>query len=272
MATWIVRAGARSVSVESSNWLGALGLALPSLGLSAGALGRLVCSVRPEGGAEAFDPVAGVRVLVSPAVPQAPPPALDMPSASFAPSLAPFEDDTIETGEDEEPPAPSPATPARMEAVFDRCAEIAAAADGPTACDTALRVLASFVPADAGAVLVRTRGGNHLRFAAASGPSAQKLVGTYIPVDQGIAGFAHGFEMSVIVDDARRDSRHYRKVDRDTGYRTEAVLAVPIKAPTGASMGCLELLNPPVAFDASDLEVAEAVGAALGAWLAGVGA
>jgi len=71
-----------------------------------------------------------------------------------------------------------------------------------------------------------------------------KLVGTHIPVDQGIAGFAHTFGVAVIVEDARRDARHYKAVDRSTGYRTEAVLAVPIKAPGGASMGCMELLNP----------------------------
>lgn len=260
MAIWTVTSGERAVEVDAANWLGALGRALPELGLSQGALGRLVCSMSDDGGAEAYDPVSGIRISVR-------------AGAGFASEQADvFGDAWRYDGAPAAPaaqatPRPPPAPTDRMEALFDACAEISAAPDIRTACAKAMEVSVTLVPADAGAVLIRTRGGEHLRFAAAHGPTAKRVVDLTMPVDQGIAGFAHNFNMSVIVDDARRDVRHYARVDRATGYATRAVLAVPIRASDGASMGCLELLNPPQPFTVDDLEVVTSVGAALGAWL-----
>jgi GAF domain-containing protein len=292
MAQWSVSSGERSVGVDAPNWLGALGSSLPMLGLSQGALGRLVCSMGDDGGAEAYDPVTGVRLRVLPGLPKPsvpPPPPLhhadiasadagrfdggfdvgfadiDVPEAALAALGGAFGEELSAAPNDWGRPSVSE----RMELVFERCAEISAASDVRGACESALRILNALVPADAGAVLVATRGGEFLRFAAAHGPSARRVIDTAIPVDQGIAGFTHGFGMGVIVDDARRDERHYRRIDKATGYSTRAVLSVPVRGSDGASLGCMELLNPPSGFQADDLEVAQGVASALGAWLQG---
>lgn len=298
MAGYVVSGEGGEVRVEATNWLGALGLALPRLGLSAGALGRLVCSVGADGSADAYDPLTSTRVRVSPVV-LAPPPAFEMPVAGFAMSSPLIEtslDETLElpSGAEDEaadnaqreveaidaaragddfafPPRNGAAEEQgddRMAVVFDRCGVIAAASDVRSACAAALTVLAELIPADAGAVLVRTRSGTSLRFIAAFGPKAMKVVDTAIPVDQGIAGFSHGFRMGVIVEDVRHDDRHYVRVDRASGYRTNSLLAVPLLTADQVSAGCMELLNSPAGFAPEDLEVAGVVARSLGEWLA----
>ncbi len=283
MATWNVSTASRSVEVESPNWLGALGLGLPRLGVPNGTLARLVCRLGRDGTAEATDPQTGSIVRVSPvARVQAPPPAFVMPASSMAglyaaaePAAEPEPELDLEPEEDyaDEPTPVAAAVPRarpledRMFLVFDRCADIAAATTIQTACSTALTILSDLVPADAGAVLVRTRAGDALRFTAAFGPRANRIMDTLVPVDQGIAGFSHNFCMGLVIEDVHRDPRHNARVDRSSGYRTRALLAVPVKASDGASLGCMELLNPPERFDGEDLEVAQAIAGSLGVWL-----
>lgn len=276
MATWNVVGGDRTVSVDSGSWLGALGQGLPLLGLSAGSLARLVCAVRADGSADVHDPVTGIRVRVEPAV-VGTAPELEMPVSSFLGTLGGMPDEgTEETEEEQRSPLRGldPGEVAageivdRMEMLFDRCGDIAAAQDHAAACEIALRLLAQLVPTDATAVLVHTRDGARLRFAAATGPTARRVLGTVISSEAGIAGFAYGFGIGVIVEDVRADARHFGGVDRATGYRTRAILAVPIRAPEGASLGCVELLNPPSSFVAEDIDIAQTVASALGARLA----
>ncbi|MEN9786744.1 MAG: hypothetical protein RLZZ299_2008 [Pseudomonadota bacterium] len=266
MASWNVSSSGKSVTVEAGNWLGALSAALPQLGLPQGSLGRLVCSILDGGGAEAEDPVTGTKVRIVPAG-----------AASATPSST---DDVLgsdravselvaDAGDAPRPPPP-PVREAdidRMVELFERCAEISAATDIRGACDQALKVLHELVPADAGAVLLQTRSGEHLRFASAVGPAASRVLDTTIPARDGIAGFSHDFIMGVVIEDARADERHYSQVDKQTKYQTKGILSVPVRTPDGASYGCMQLLNPPRRFGAEDLEVAETVSNALGAWL-----
>jgi len=279
MATWNVSMGGPTVTVEAPNWLGALGAALPRLGVPTGALARLVCSLGADGAAQAVDPQTGARISVTPVVQAAPPP-LVMPMSALASMYATVEPspapevtlDSLDLDFAEEATPSAPVAPRarpledRMFVVFDRCAEIAAASSVAEACQTALTLASDLVPADAGAVLVRTRGGDALKFTAAFGPRANRIVETTIPIDQGIAGFSHNFGMGLVIEDAHRDARHYARVDRSSGYRTRSILAVPLKG-DGMSWGCMELLNPPENFDAEDLEVTQLVAGSLAAWL-----
>jgi hypothetical protein len=264
MATWNVSAGDKSVTVEAANWLGALSTSMPQLGLGQGALGRLVCNVLDGGGAEASDPVSGVKVRIVPAGTASSPSESDDvfqsdAAASGLGSEAPATPTRVQTNDDID----------RMEVLFDRCGEISEARDVRSACHNALRILHDLVPADAGAVLLETRTGEQLRFAAAVGPSSSKVIDTTIPAREGIAGFSHTLCMGVMIEDVARDDRHYNKVDKAAGYRTKSILAVPIRTPDGGSFGCLELLNPPQRFSGDDFTVAEMVSNSLGAWLHG---
>lgn len=47
---------------------------------------------------------------------------------------------------------------------------------------------------------------------------------------------------ALIVEDASKDSRFSERVDGITGFRTESIIAVPLKA-AGRSYGVIELMN-----------------------------
>ena len=155
----------------------------------------------------------------------------------------------------------------RLEDLFMRLGDISEAASVSEACAAALKIAAELVPCDAGCVLVRTRAGDGLRFRAALGPASKAVVDTVIPLDKGIAGFTFQLGLALTIEDAKRDMRHYGRVDKTTGYQTRSVLAAPIQADEGGIYGCLELINPPRPFNADDLEVATRVAASLGSYL-----
>lgn len=287
MGTWKVSTGRTAVEVEGPNWLTALGKGVVELELGQGTLARLVCRVGADGIVVADDPARGLRLEIVPVVgAPAPPPALSMPGASFAAMLEPVAAPPAPRAPDSPPasrPAPEPrgvpaaiaARPAvdrppaadRVLAAFERAGEIAAAADVDAACRTAVTLLGELVTADAGAVLLRSRAGDTLRFAAAFGPAADRVIGRDLPLDQGLAGFAFGFGLEMIVEDVRRDARHFRGIDRRTGYRTDDLLVVPVRGASGAVRGVMELLNAPEGFGGADLDVARVVAGSLGSWL-----
>ncbi len=64
-----------------------------------------------------------------------------------------------------------------------------------------------------------------------------------IPSSQGIAGFVARTCRRVNIPDAYADSRFNPEVDRQTGYRTQSIVAVPVRTSAGDLLGVLEVLN-----------------------------
>jgi hypothetical protein len=266
MPLWNVISEGRSVSVESVAWLDALAMALPQFELSPARLDRFVCVMNPDGSVEVHEPVANVRLRVTPTAQYtAPIPEMPWSSALLA------EADSV--------PPPRPGTPRprqvpdvqeeRVAALFDRCAEISSASGVRGASAVALDIVQEFVAANAGAVLLNTSDGQRLEFTAAFGPQARKVVGSTLPVRHGIAGFIRDFPIGVIIKDVHGDARFEAGVDRSSGYVTRSLLAVPVRAVDGRVHGCLELLNSRNGFVPGDLETTQMIASALGAWLSG---
>ncbi len=285
---WQVTFGTGSTIVDAENWLGALALALPDLGMDLGAMGRLVCTPAEDGSATARDPRSGGVLRIVPLVSEAPP-AFSMPESSFAgvnvPHLrvVPASEDPrevvqsdSETGMFSVAAAPVEAAPVeverppqvdlvdRLEDLFLLLAEVSEAPTANRACASALRIASELVAADAGAVLIKTSRGDGLRFRAAMGPASKSLLDTMMPLDRGIAGFVFQIGLALTIADARRDDRHYSRLDKQTGYITRSVLAAPVRADQGGVYGVLELMNPPRPFTDDDLELCTRVAATLG--------
>jgi phosphoserine phosphatase RsbU/P len=64
-----------------------------------------------------------------------------------------------------------------------------------------------------------------------------------LPIDRGIAGWVACHGHPVRVEDARADSRFDPQVDRDLGYHTRGLLALPVRNKGGEIVGVVELLN-----------------------------
>jgi len=85
------------------------------------------------------------------------------------------------------------------------------------------------------------------------------------PASAGIAGAAAAGGEALNIPDAYADSRFNPDVDRETGFRTRNLLALPLRDHDGALVGVLEVLNKVAgAFTDDDVALAEALGAQAG--------
>lgn len=247
--------------MNAESWLDALATA--PLGVKPDALAKLSCAVQDDGSVVARDMASGLEIRVS-AVKMGLPPKFSMPPSSFPERAPPTPE---EPEEEDDAPVPAVMTTDVLEMLFMELGDISMAQGVAEASGIALKIVLGHVQAGAGAVLIRTRAGDGLRFRAASGPASRKLVDTVIPLDKGIAGFVNYMGTGLLIEDVSRDGRHNAKVDRSTGYSTKAMLAVPVRSEDGGIYGVLELLNPPRPFTDVDYDVAARVATSLGEML-----
>jgi len=64
-----------------------------------------------------------------------------------------------------------------------------------------------------------------------------------IPMDRGIAGAVASTNQPINIPDAYKDPRFNKNVDKQTGYRTKAILAIPMRSVEGEVVGVLQALN-----------------------------
>ena len=107
-----------------------------------------------------------------------------------------------------------------------------------------LAVSASEVGAREASVLVRDGVGSDLRFLAATGEVASKLLNLKIPAGKGIAGFVMSSGQPMAVSNVEEEESFYAEVDKETGYSTEMILATPLRH-NGEMVGVLEYINRP---------------------------
>src|SRR5215212_4897791 len=92
-----------------------------------------------------------------------------------------------------------------------------------------LHVAGDALGSDEASVLVRDGNRGGLKFLAAIGEVADKLLKVRIPPGKGIAGFVFASGQPVAVADVAREETFYAEVDRATGYSTQTILATPLR-------------------------------------------
>lgn len=120
-----------------------------------------------------------------------------------------------------------------------------------------IREIQDLLKADRAAVLLRDATNDDLVFAAAAGENSEKLIGTRLDINHGIAGWVARERQSALVQEAYQDPRFWGSADARTGYLTRSVVAVPIKY-RGAVWGVIEAINKrDGVFSARDREMLE---------------
>lgn len=107
-----------------------------------------------------------------------------------------------------------------------------------------LEVSAVEVGAREASVLVRDGADGDLRFLAATGEVAQKLLNLRVPAGKGIAGFVMSSGQPMAVSDVGEEATFYAEVDKETGFSTEMILATPLRH-NDEMIGVLEYINRP---------------------------
>jgi sigma-B regulation protein RsbU (phosphoserine phosphatase) len=75
-----------------------------------------------------------------------------------------------------------------------------------------------------------------------------------VPLGHGIAGWVVENKQPALVNDAQNDPRFFVTMDKQTGFKTEALIAVPLIVNENA-IGVIEVFNKPGGFTQSDLEL-----------------
>lgn len=104
---------------------------------------------------------------------------------------------------------------------------------------TALEVIGE----DAGSILLADDKTKQLVFRYVIGESADRLQGTTMPWDKGIAGAVFFSGRPEIIPAVQQDSRHFSQTDRMTGYASRDMIVVPLKRHGAEPIGVIELLN-----------------------------
>ncbi|HMQ51674.1 MAG TPA: GAF domain-containing protein [Anaerolineae bacterium] len=96
--------------------------------------------------------------------------------------------------------------------------------------------------AEAGSVALLDEPGENIIIRAAVGAGADYVRGLSLPVGTGVIGWVVEQNTPALVPDVRYDRRFFREIDRSSGFFTESILCVPMKA-QGHIIGCIELMN-----------------------------
>jgi GAF domain-containing protein len=105
-----------------------------------------------------------------------------------------------------------------------------------------LHVAGDAMGSDEASVLVRDGFEGGLKFLAAIGEVADKLMPVRIPPGKGIAGFVFASGQPMAVADVAQEETFYAEVDRATGYSTQTILATPLRVGS-ETVGVLEFVN-----------------------------
>lgn len=108
--------------------------------------------------------------------------------------------------------------------------------------DRVMEHVASFFGPLNWSLLLVDAAASELVFALAVGSSGESLVGKRLPLGEGIAGWVATRGTPAIVEDTSLDPRFSVRMDGITGFRTESIIAVPLRSGDRV-FGVIELLN-----------------------------
>lgn len=117
----------------------------------------------------------------------------------------------------------------------------------------------SMLDAEAGSLLLTDASSGDLVFQIALGDKANEVKPFRVPKGQGIAGQVAETGRPLMVADAARDERHFKKVDEETQFSTRNILCVPLILHEQV-IGVLEVMNKKVGnFTQHDLNLLSSI-------------
>ena len=103
-----------------------------------------------------------------------------------------------------------------------------------------LRTATSETDAERGTIFLRDPGSDTIVSQILEGGSVAPIS---LPLGRGIAGTVAKTGETVNITDAYREKRFHPDTDASSGFRTQTILAAPLKTPAGEIVGVVELLN-----------------------------
>ncbi|MDD5645234.1 MAG: SpoIIE family protein phosphatase [bacterium] len=109
--------------------------------------------------------------------------------------------------------------------------------------DRAMKVAENIMNVEASALMLIDENTDELVFKIAHGDAGEKVKEIRLKKGQGIAGWVAKEEKPLVINDVENDSRHFKGADARSGFKTRAILCVPLIA-RNRTIGVLQVLNP----------------------------
>lgn len=121
------------------------------------------------------------------------------------------------------------------------------------------------VECESSSLFLPDQGNTVLNFRIALGPAGSKVMSIPVDINNSIAGWVFRNNESLIVDDVQADRRFFPMVQDRTGYKTENMIAIPLRA-QNSCVGVIQLINKIYGqkFTQADLSVLEFLGTQAG--------
>jgi signal transduction histidine kinase len=153
----------------------------------------------------------------------------------------------------------------RFSAVLEIGTTLASARDVDAILRTVVERLSSLLGAEAATLFMLDAQKQELWSRVLRGSSLDEI---RLPLGTGIAGHVVATGESLLLADAYSDSRFHPNIDRQSGFSTRSMVAVPLKHVSGRILGVVEVLHTSVnAFTKDDLALVEAVATQIAAVL-----
>ncbi|MDI6852262.1 MAG: ATP-binding protein [Deltaproteobacteria bacterium] len=130
---------------------------------------------------------------------------------------------------------------AKLNAYFTVCSKIAKALNLRDVLEAVLYSSMKAVSAEAASVLLLDDKKQNFRFFGLV-PPQPTMMDAKFPANRGLAGKILKLQQSEIINDVQNDPRFYRRFDKETGFKTRNMVAVPLLAGK-EKVGVLEVLN-----------------------------
>ncbi len=131
------------------------------------------------------------------------------------------------------------ATPQQLRELLDVARQLSKPADVSSLLGAIVHAARRVLGVDRGTVYLFDPAANVLRSKIATGDLTIEL-----PIGKGIAGACAATREPINIDDCHADPRFNPEIDRQTGYRTRAMLSLPLIGLEGELVGVIQLINP----------------------------
>jgi Nif-specific regulatory protein len=124
--------------------------------------------------------------------------------------------------------------------------------------DHAVKSVCRLTDAEAGSLLLIDEHTGHLDFEVVTGGKEELLPFFRVPKGEGIAGWVAQNDLPIIVPDVQADERFFKFTDKELGFITRDMIAVPLRA-NGTVIGVIQAINKKSGpFSHDDLKLAMA--------------
>jgi signal transduction histidine kinase len=130
----------------------------------------------------------------------------------------------------------------RLERLLEISRTLSATLDLKALLQTIIEVAQELTQSEVASLLLYDQTSKELRFEASPGYQREELQAVSVPLESSVAGWIFTNVSPMVIQDATKDPRVFREVDKKLGFETQSILGVPLIV-KGEPLGVLEAVN-----------------------------